>query len=50
MKIALAAMGAMLAFNMLAGMLGADQSSPMVFLTGIVVAVAFARYAMNRKT
>lgn len=50
MKATLAAIGAMIAFNMLAGMLGADQSSPMVLLTGLVVAVAFARYAMRNKT
>lgn len=50
MKATLAAMGAMIAFNMLAGMFGADQSSPMVFITGLVVAVAFARYTMRSKT
>lgn len=50
MKAALAAIGAMIAFNMLAGMFGADQSSPTVFLAGLVVAVAFARYAMRSKT
>jgi hypothetical protein len=42
-------MGAMIAFNMLAGMFGADQSSPTVFLAGLVVAIAVARYAMKRK-
>jgi hypothetical protein len=47
-KATLAALGAMLTFNIVLGMIGFNQSDPWVFLAGIGVAIGVARHVVRR--